>query len=193
MIDGDWNTHYGSAMRASRLATWAPKAADKIVQIQEALAEEKGWKKKRHNPVLVYRGMSGVSYGVALALEMTRRNLYIGQVYVRKNFETENSHGSGVEYRFIRDHPCFFIFVDDFICSGNTTKACAEMLVGRGWLKPTERLFVLVDSEWMVLGVDPKLWENQKRNRFSDRFAWINRECLTSDPIPSSFLKEMET
>lgn len=183
----DYNTHYGSAMRVGSLTLFGSVAADKVVEIRELLAQEKGWKQKRHTPVLVYRGMSGIAYATALGIELSRRDISCGQVYVRKEHESRDSHGIPLESRLDADAPNFFIFVDDFICSGHTLEKCAHALTGAGWLKTTERLFVLVEGRWMVLGVDPKLWkpaENRRCGPFMDRFPWINQGNM-GDPIQS--------
>lgn len=86
MSDSNYNTHYGLSMRAHSLAHFGSLAADKVVEIRELLAQEKGWKQKRHTPVLVCRGMSGVAHATALGIELSRRDIFCGQVYVRKEF-----------------------------------------------------------------------------------------------------------
>src|SRR5690606_4441901 len=107
---------------------------------------------------------------------VSRRDIFCGQVFVRKEHESRDSHGIPLEHRLDTKGPNFFIFVDDFVCSGHTLEKCAHALTDAGWLKTTERLFVLVGTSWMVLGIDPKLWgpaKDSRSRRFMDRFPWL--------------------
>ena len=71
---------------------------------------------------LFYRGMSGI----ALATAITMAQLAAGskkshQVYIRKS--NEESHGGPVELSSWARNPEYFVFVDDFVCSGTTFRA----------------------------------------------------------------------
>lgn len=95
-------------------------------------------------PLLCYRGMSGISHATLLAAELERLHLDFGMVYARK--ENEDSHAAS--YRSVevapkaiydsdtkRFAPTLFrdytlVFVDDFVCSGQTRNLALRPILG---------------------------------------------------------------
>lgn len=118
------STHYSNAQDPISLAEWASKAAGKLTMKYGAGDVV---------PVLVYRGMSGVASATALMLALEGkarlgkrpRYPYVA-CYIRKCHEL--SHGTLVEWGWVGKYcettPREAVFVDDFICSGETVRAC---------------------------------------------------------------------
>lgn len=111
-------THYGNSMNAPVLYPWAKRMASDIVR--KYLRN-----KKNILPILVYRGMSGVTTATAIMAAIPAKyRTDIGLIYVRK--ENEESHGSKVEHTVNIDYANIgqvepvIIFCDDFIDSGAT-------------------------------------------------------------------------
>jgi len=106
------HTHYGISMNAVDLRKWADQTAKDIVFTCEA---------RKVTPIFLYSGMSGIASATALMLSLPSDFQY-GMAYVRK--DNEDSHGCAVELAFVDGPPtpnkCIFVFVDDFVCSGNT-------------------------------------------------------------------------
>lgn len=111
-------THYGNSMNAPVLYPWAKRMASDIVR--KYLRN-----KKNILPILVYRGMSGVTTATAIMAAIPAKyRTDIGLIYVRK--ENEESHGTMVEHTTNIDYANIgqvepvIIFCDDFIDSGAT-------------------------------------------------------------------------
>lgn len=113
-------SHYSLAQKPKQLLKWAENIAIDIY-----LREIK-------YPVLVYRGMSGVSSATALSLQLHILGIDHGMVYVRKG--NEDSHGENIEREpFADSAPLTFIFVDDFVSSGATKSECLSKILGKPW------------------------------------------------------------
>ena len=113
--------HYSYGQKPARLRIWAEKVADRLIE---------HYRGKGTGPLLVYRGLSGTTMATALALALTQKAplLEFGMVYVRK--PEERSHGASVEWELHATEttlldPCF---IDDFISSGSTYRACMTAL-----------------------------------------------------------------
>lgn len=121
--------HYSKAQSPRKLIVWA----------REAAADLKRYDDDGFDIVLVYTGMSGVASATALMAEyfnLTSKDLKC--VYVRK--EGEKSHGSAVESncttKLDKTNPKnMILFVDDFICSGETTARVIHKLSNHYWFK----------------------------------------------------------
>jgi hypothetical protein len=70
--------------------------------------------------VLVFTGFSGTAWAIGLSLEMYKRGSPVGMLFVRK--EGDVSHGSPVHTEEKRFDNCCFVFVDDFVDSGQTLR-----------------------------------------------------------------------
>lgn len=105
-------THYSPSQDPQRLHTWCVAAATEIeVTIPDTPV------------ILCYSGMSGIGMATALMMELTRRKVNVGMIYVRK--EKEDSHGGRVEVENVvtdRMDKAALIFVDDFISLGGTIR-----------------------------------------------------------------------
>jgi orotate phosphoribosyltransferase len=115
------STHYSKALNASLLYRAANQVAEDLVA-----------KAAGKRIVLVYSGMSGISFATALSIAVeTQYNVEVDMIYVRK--EHEVSHGVPVEHSYnIFTMPSFVVFVDDFISSGATAHRCSNA-VDRRW------------------------------------------------------------
>lgn len=111
-------THYSSHMDPERLrehATYLAHELDKLA-----------FSNKKAPHFLVYRGMSGISLATAIAIISEAPN--VGMIYVRKRGEDRHSfHKTEMEIPkapgldFNSD---VYIFVDDFISTGDTLREC---------------------------------------------------------------------
>lgn len=103
-------THYSRAQDPESLYDWAKSLIKNC--------EEEGIDVARFR--LLYSGMSGVATATALSIAIYNHTAKtVGMVYVRK--EHEKSHGSPTENNIsVYDEPPILVFVDDFICDGNT-------------------------------------------------------------------------
>lgn len=120
-------SHYSLAQKPKELLKWA-----------EAIAVDIYVREIRY-PVLVYRGMSGISAATALSLQLHILGIQHGMVYVRK--ENEDSHGDEIEREpFENDNPTF-IFVDDFISSGDTKSKCLRKIMVNCWFPENKTQF----------------------------------------------------
>lgn len=114
-------SHYSIAQKTEKLIKWSN---DAIIYIADEIALLNTEHNCKHIPLFAYRGMSGV--GLAAALSIAYYSEYGSEyvmAYVRKDGET--SHGDPIEIQFpeqgcARSSRMFVIFVDDFICSGET-------------------------------------------------------------------------
>lgn len=110
-------THYGASMR--------PKAlTDQVVVMVQKFIER--FTDPNDRIVLFYSGMSGVASATALTTVISVATDAVPSiaslVYVRK--EHERSHGEPIEISVLNDieptDRLIPIFIDDFICSGDT-------------------------------------------------------------------------
>lgn len=126
-------THYSHAQSPALLVQWAMVAAANL----KAFAQN-----NNVVPLLVYRGMSGVATATALSIEASRIGLEVGMVYVRK--DNEQSHGVQVEHHLASwDMPLAPVFVDDFLDTGATLRACRTQVENAG--------IVAKDALWYTL------------------------------------------
>lgn len=108
-------SHYSLAQKPKQLLKWAENIAVDI------------YLREIQYPVLVYRGMSGISAATALSLQLHILGIDHGMVYVRK--DNEDSHGDSIEREpFNNDFTPTFIFVDDFVKSGETKAKCRKRI-----------------------------------------------------------------
>jgi len=110
--------HYSYAQHPHKLLPWAIAMAKDI--------QDKGIT----NPILVYRGMSGISAATAISLELYRLGIEVGMFYIRK--DSEQSHGEIFTHSYewqgqIPEDACF-IFVDDFVAGGTTWRECLRIV-----------------------------------------------------------------
>ena len=106
-------THYDYSQNIAKLNAFAEKRAKRLV----ALFNKPAF--KGYIPLLVYSGMSGISFATLLGLHLGKLNKRYGMAYVRK--DKEESHGQKIEFTiYSSDAKYQFVFVDDFICSGST-------------------------------------------------------------------------
>ena len=108
-------THYAPTQSMAKLASLASEGAQ--------LLREQGL--NTNETVLVYRGMSGVSFATAVGLALGGSS--VGFAYIRK--DGEDSHGFEVEYRGRVGQWKNFVFVDDFVSSGETFRACRDKMI----------------------------------------------------------------
>jgi hypothetical protein len=123
------STHYSLAQKPIEMMTQAKLWASAI----------RKWSRKNGSaiPIFMYSGMSGVASATALALALHRGDrknkspFQFGMMYVRK--KGEKSHGEPVEHDLKQhaDDQSFWdravpVFVDDFICSGDTGRFVVE-------------------------------------------------------------------
>ncbi len=110
-------SHYSLAQDTFRLKAWAKKAH---AFIKKNFAKE--------NVYLVYTGMSGIAAATAITMQQEEDEKEYGMIYIRKKEEV--AHGGPIEdngvYEWEKDK--IFIFVDDFLCSGETFMRCYERL-----------------------------------------------------------------
>jgi len=90
------------------------------------------------DPVLVYRGMSGIACATALSLPLQKKKINCSMIYVRK--PEEISHGHPIEFygegciaqefssKELASITGTLVFVDDFMVSGKTKEACWEAI-----------------------------------------------------------------
>jgi orotate phosphoribosyltransferase len=119
-MDIGYSTHYSKALNPTLLYRAANQAAEDLVA-----------KAAGKRIVLVYSGMSGVSFATALSIAVeTQYNVEVDMIYVRK--ENEASHGRKVEHSLgVFQTPSFIVFVDDFISSGATAYRCRKAVNGK--------------------------------------------------------------
>lgn len=120
-------SHYSLAQKPKQLHLWASRMAMSII---DNMIEE---------PVLVYTGLSGISAATALSIVLSGFGKSCGMVYIRKKLE--KSHGNPIESEIPNSftNP-EYIFVDDFICSGDTRYWCEEKLGCRFNWKALQKL-----------------------------------------------------
>ena len=120
--------HYSHAQTPLALTKWS-RAMAKVLT--------KHYNKGSVIPVFVYTGLSGIATATALmmALSAQKDGIVFGMMYVRK--DGEDSHGQKIEVnmsentnldihdikQYDKNHE--FVFVDDFICKGETLVRCA--------------------------------------------------------------------
>ena len=110
-------THYSLAQNTKMLKVWAARMSLSVLD------------RGIYQPVLVYSGMSGIAAATALSIALDNIGVQFGMIYVRK--ENEKSHGHVTEYEIPEGFDsCTYIFVDDFICEGDTRNWCESKLDG---------------------------------------------------------------
>ena len=116
------STHYSQAMNPAYMRNWAEIEGTELITYMDSLPY-----KDRYYPVLFYRGMSGVSHASWLSAFLLGK-LEHGQLYIRKKKEVSN--GVDVEQSLsIHSHTnIVLVFVDDFICSGDTLMTCLKKI-----------------------------------------------------------------
>jgi len=119
-------SHYSLAQKPAALSKWAREIV-KSFEFNEI-----------KDPVLVYRGMSGIACATALSLALQEKKINCSMIYVRK--PEEISHGNPIEFYgegCIANEYCSkelvsisgtLVFVDDFIVEGATKEACWEAI-----------------------------------------------------------------
>jgi len=114
-------THYSLSLNPRKLRASAKDHAAKLTMLMQP----------NDVPVLIYRGMSGISAATALSFALDDLGQACGMVYVRKY--SEDSHGGEREralpgmcmsQRFV------MVFVDDFISTGSTLRKAVEGAAG---------------------------------------------------------------
>ena len=111
------SSHYSAALNPEIMIAWAKFEA---IEIRKALKIAKRIEKGTI-PILVYRGMSGINHAAYLSAALFQTKVKFEQIYVRKEQESAHGYKTEVSVR-CQTHPCFLVFVDDFICSGTTLK-----------------------------------------------------------------------
>lgn len=113
------NTHYGPGLASGTGTSRARDIVDRLSR--ECMGQY---------PVLVCRGMSGMSLAARVSTLMDIDGIPHGMIYVRK--AGENSHGIRVETAVDKDHmaTAVAVFVDDFIGTGNTRDATLSEVYG---------------------------------------------------------------
>lgn len=116
-LESSWNmrsgtSHYGESLDSTAMLSWAKKSAETMFYNYES--------NKDIYYVLCYRGMSGIVAATNLSNALTVLEVPHGKCYVRK--EEEKSHGNQVERANLPSSQYMptFVFVDDFIDSGDT-------------------------------------------------------------------------
>lgn len=134
--------HYSYAQSLTHLREWAEQVAKQMI---DPMCGQMGF-------LLCYQGMSGVGTATALGLALEGRGATVGMVYVRKH--NEQSHGSRtaeVSIDKLLDrivHRVELVFVDDFVCTGETFDRVRKIThavlpsslapkLARGWSKAT--------------------------------------------------------
>lgn len=114
------STHYSSALEYTERNQSAINMSKKIAALGREL---------NCVPVLVFRGLSGISIAVAISMKLGAKNIKHGMVYVRK--KNEDSHGVPVEIAIPelgKKRGKVLIFVDDFVSSGATLRETISSL-----------------------------------------------------------------
>lgn len=116
--------HYSTGQQAVRLWPTATHFAEKLIEY----FKKQG---KGTIPLFMYRGMSGVSGATAVMLALHKDNpdFRYGMAYVRK--PNEDSHSCGLVVSewvglLQKDEKYVPVFIDDFISSGDTFRACVR-------------------------------------------------------------------
>lgn len=114
-------SHYGSSMNPLYMKKWGKKIAAHLKALIVA----------NKYPILIYRGMSGVTAATAIAVHMQdAHNGLFGMIYVRKS--NEKSHGSYIELSDINteDKEIVWVVCDDFISTGSTVIEVLKVVSG---------------------------------------------------------------
>jgi hypothetical protein len=116
------NKHYSVALRPAALCEWANLIALRLSNHYSRL--------KTIRPCFTFRGLSGIgtATGLCFAISQLPKPFSYGMMYVRK--PNEISHGDKVHVEYTNceniSRPSWeFVFVDDFILSGETWMQCA--------------------------------------------------------------------
>lgn len=120
-------THYAPSQDPVRLSEFAHRAADSLKK--QCLG---------NHVVLCYRGLSGTSMATALMQTLFMHGWPVrklGMFYARKPKEDCHSMGRNYECHNLPENPSeydCYIFVDEFICSGDTMRAVDKCLMNCG-------------------------------------------------------------
>lgn len=158
------NSHYGNSMKPGYMRKWGRAMAKSLQGIIDS----------GKFPILVYRGMSGVTTATTIAnflKSTTREGRHYAMMYVRK--EDEKSHGNNVEYTECHpnDREVVWVFCDDFISTGKTVMETFRVILNRF---DDEIPF---DSILYALTLDYELWpESKVVNNLHD--ALVNRNDM---------------
>lgn len=155
--------HYSLAHNPAAMNAWASKMARNVA---------KKYSGTNRIPVLTYRGMSGIATATALANALVRLkncpSFYM--MYCRKYDEVTNGNPE-YEMTLIKknelDAPTEydFVFVDDFICSGESLAECARMFAHAFRVKLT-----LDDNNFAILSGGSGNWTGDTINLYSKRY-----------------------
>jgi orotate phosphoribosyltransferase-like protein len=111
------SSHYSLGM-GSDLLEYSISCADKLHSLFGDQIDE---------TALVYQGMSGISAATGIVMaQLMGYGKKSQQFYVRKN--DESSHGDNIEYSSNFHKAQVFVFVDDFLSSGQTLSRCVSTM-----------------------------------------------------------------
>lgn len=152
MLDNAISSHYGMSMDPDYMVRWARWVVKDIRKLLKA----------GKYPVLIYRGMSGVSTATALAMHMDYDDgENFGMIYVRK--EDENSHGGSIERSLLsaRGREIAWIFCDDFICKGTTALEVIQSVSHK------YDADIALNDVWFALSMGTEFYEACKLNKLN--------------------------
>lgn len=142
--------HYSLAHAPIALSNWAKNMA-------RVLSKRYYAKGATTYPVFVYRGMSGITSATALLIAISQlpkaKQFSYGVMYCRKY--TENTNGNRQCETHFHDHGdasranSEMIFVDDFVCSGESFLECARLYsirYNRNFVVTTDTVLCLTGS-----------------------------------------------
>lgn len=155
-IDNYYSSHYGESMNPEYMANWAKWV---VKDIRKLLKQGK-------YPVLIYRGMSGVTTATALAMHMDSNDgANFGMIYVRK--EDEKSHGGTIETSLMKSagREIAWIFCDDFIDKGGTALEVIQTVSTRYTAD------IQLNNVWFALSMSSRFSERSKLNRLFKALA----------------------
>ena len=124
-----YHTHYNPITSSFKgMNEWGLQASKMLLEICE---KKKGPGCSTLHPILMCRGMSGYSLAIILFMAWTRRTgIELGLMLIRK--DEDINHGRKIEYTgpsFWDDYDNhIFVFIDDFICTGETLFRCIDAL-----------------------------------------------------------------
>lgn len=146
------STHYSLGLEPNKLAEWATKAAERL---RGKLRDPKSGRYAQ--PILCFRGFSGIAHATALALAYrSRYGGAFGMIYVRKS--REQSHGKCREWNLaplddVKGKVWRLVFVDDFQETGATFQITvkAALRVLKGYAPYRAKLFDTDDSKVILI------------------------------------------
>ena len=145
------STHYSLAQNSKLLTQFAEAASLKILEITDNRPDQ---------AVLVYRGFSGTTAATAITVVQAMQGLEPSSlVYIRKKEEKTHGRSDAETNTSLYYDIQFVFFVDDFIQTGATAKACLISLYTLRpalALKPIYFLLQGVGRELKNLPIDSK-------------------------------------